>query len=97
MPQYIVKLKDRYAMWSTIVDAPITNFVPLDEFTAWYRDRFGSEGMKTLPERLTRVEANGTSALDETLNDVINCNRAGEGERCLSHDELFERYTPAAL
>ena len=70
--RYIIKLStprgDRYLEWSTIVDAPVTYGMPLDEFTAYYRDQYGAEGMRALPERMARVEAKGTS--DRISRDV---------------------------
>jgi hypothetical protein len=87
MPRHIVKLKDRYAFWSTIVDAPVTDFLPLDEFMQMH-------GQDANPERMARVEATGTSAIDQTLWEVISFNRAGEDEESISDDELLERYSP---
>ena len=76
--RYIIKLStprgDRYLEWSTIVDAPVTYGMPLDEFTAYYRDQYGAEGMRALPERMARVEAKGTSdRISRDVADTVCC------------------------
>jgi hypothetical protein len=85
MPRYIVKLKDKYAMWSTIVDAPVSHFMPLADFMRIFSD-------VATQDRMDRVEKTGTSALDQTLEDVISFNRAGEDESGLSPEELLLAY-----
>lgn len=99
MPRYIVKLTDSktntnyYLEWSTVVDAPVTYGMSLDEFMRYYRDAYGSEGMKDLPNRLKRVEEKGTSSqINETVESVIFGNRAGEGETEMSIDEIITEY-----
>lgn len=97
MPQYVIKLSDRgkdyYLMWSTIVDAPITPGMSLDEFKAWYRDEYGRLSFEyELPERLKRVEERGTSCRDQTLDEVISCNRAGDNESELTKEQIIEAY-----
>ncbi len=94
MPRYIVKLEDRYFEWSTVVDAPVTYPMTLEQFEAYYREEYGRVGMEQLPERLERVERQGTSARGyETpgrscVEGLLACNRAGPRETCLTLDEL---------
>lgn len=97
MPHYIVKLETpkgpRYLDWSTIVDAPVTYGMTLDDFKAYYRERFGSAGMLELPAHLARVEAKGASALNyESADEVIAFNRAGPNETCLTKAQLIESF-----
>ena len=80
--------------WSTGLDAPVTYGVPLERFKAYYRERYGTEGMKELPERLERVERKGTSDMIGTLAGLIACNRAGDKEEKLTLEQIVERYCP---
>lgn len=93
MPRYIVKLTtpagDRYLEWSTVVDAPVTYGMPLDEFTAYYRDRYGSDSDDAFAARMARVEATGVSARDCTVRDVVDYNRAGPNESTLTMKQLI--------
>lgn len=102
MPKYICKLEidgvDHYFEWSTIVDAPVTYGMPLEEFREYYRSEHGESGMRDLPERLERVEQKGTSSmLDDSLDDLIQGNRAGEDDTPLNKAGLvdFLRQPPA--
>lgn len=95
MPRHIVKLvdkqanKDYYLEWSTIVDAPVSYGMGLTEFREYYKQKYGTEGLAALPDRLKRVEEKGTSATyDKSVEDTIDGNRAGPDETELTYDEL---------
>lgn len=92
MGRYIIKLKDHYLEWSTIVDAPVTFGMTLDEFRAHYQAEYGAQGMRDFEERLKRVEAKGTSAIDRALDEVIVRNRAGPDEHSLRKHEIYKAY-----
>lgn len=97
MPKYIIKLEDNgqayYLEWSTIVDAATTYGMPLEEFREYYQHRYGTEGMRELEERLSRVDLKGTSAmLDKSVDETIACNRAGPDESCLSKEQIIDKY-----
>lgn len=99
MPRYIVKLHDDklntdyYMEWSTIVDAPVTYGVGLDEFKRYYRDQYGEDGMRDFPNRMRRVDEKGTSSeLDNSADELIRYNRAGKNETSLTKEELLEQF-----
>ena len=99
MPKYIVKAphpdtgEALYAEFSTIVDAPITYFCPLDVFTEYYREKYGTEGMREFPERMERVEERGTSAWNhKTFESTVSLNRAGPRESCLTPGDMVKAY-----
>ena len=97
MPRYIVKLQHGntpyYLEWSTIVDAPVTYGMSLEEFNEYYKDTYGTDGMHGLPERMARVEEKGTSAInDDSGHETISFNRAGKNETCLSVEQIIEWY-----
>lgn len=93
MPRYIIKIKDKYFEWSTIVDAPVTYGMSLDEFRSYYRQEYGDSSMSTLDERLVRVENKGTSSMmHDSLKDCISYNRAGDNEKNISIKSIYSRY-----
>lgn len=93
MPKFIVKLDEFYLEWSTIVDAPVSLGMPLSEFQGWYQAKYGSDGMRDLPDRLARVEKTGTSSHNgQTADDLLSGNRAGPDEDELTRDELVAAY-----
>jgi hypothetical protein len=98
MGRFICKFDDGptayYLEWSTVVDAPVTFGMSLDEFKAYYRDEYGRQGMDFgFEERMKRVEEKGTSSqLDSCVDDVISGNRAGKDETCLSKEQIIEWY-----
>lgn len=93
MSQYLIKIRDRYFEWSTVSDAPITHGMTEAELHQHIRQRDGEAGIRELPARLKRVEAQGTSSLlAHTLADLLENNRAGEDETHLSADEIYAAY-----
>lgn len=75
MPRYIVKIAGKYLEWSTVVDAHVTYPMTLDEFREYYKERYGTEGMRDLGDRLGRVETRGTSSfLHKSAEDTVSCN-----------------------
>ncbi len=102
MPSYIVRLEDKdgtplYMEWSTVVDAPVTYLMPLQEFRAAYQEKYGrygrAGGADDLESRLARVADYGTSAMGyRNADEVLAGNRAGPGESTLTRDEILEEY-----
>lgn len=96
MSRIIVKLKDRkhnyYLEWSTVVDAPVTNGMSLDEFKRYYKREYGKRGTEELKTRLPRVETGGCSSFVLSLEDVLDNNKAGENEKHLTKKEILKKY-----
>lgn len=98
MPKAIIKLhdaatgKEYYLEWSTVVDAPVTYGMSLDEFKGYYREEYGNDGMKHLDERLARVEASRCSSHLYSLADLIDMNRAGPDEANATLGQIIEHY-----
>jgi len=91
--RFIVKLHDYYFEYSTVVDAPVTFGMSLDEFKEYYQYRYGTVGMSDLPDRLERVEAKGTSCYnDDDAADTLSCNRAGPNESELTVEQIYQAY-----
>ena len=93
MPRMIVKLDDHYLEWSTVVDAPVTFGMTLEEFTEYYQAEYGRSGMREFEDRMERVQEKGTSAfLYDSADDLIAHNRAGKNETCLSKEQIIDYY-----
>lgn len=98
MGTYIIKLADHYLEWSSVVDAPVTNGMTLDEYKEFYRDEYGRANFESVMSdgfaaRMKRVEERGTSAFDDkTVEDTIWLNRAGPKEKPLHKEEIIEFY-----
>lgn len=99
MPRFTVKIKDKYFHWSTIVDAPITDGMTLDEFRKWYIKEYGRNGYKKemfdmMIEKLEKYSAvNGSGCvIAETIEEAIDENRAGKNEKYLTAEQIYEQY-----
>lgn len=93
MPRYIVKLKDCYFLFSSVVDAPVTFGMSLDEFKEYYEFEYGQDGLNNLDNRLARVEKYGSSDMAGlSADDVLEFNRAGPNEDELTIDEIYKAY-----
>jgi len=95
MPRYIIKIKDRYFEWSTVVDAPITYGMTEDELRVYIKNEYGTDGLSRLPERLARVATKGCSSCVQSLAHLVEYNRAGPNETCLTEQEIYARYAEA--
>jgi hypothetical protein len=98
MPCYIIKLEDGkkeyYLEWSTIVDAPVTFGMSKEDFLKHYVHEYGHSRtiLSELDRRMERVEETGTSARDRTLAQVLEFNRAGPSEKCLTREQIIQKY-----
>ena len=97
MAGFIIKLtnnsKDYYLEWCNSVDAPLIYGCSLEIFKNYYEEKYGSEGMTLLKERLERVEKKGTSSmLHDDPYEHFPFNSAGENGEELSANELIKHY-----
>lgn len=100
MPRFIMKLhddrdnKDYYLEWSTVVDAPVTYGMSLEEFKEHYQKRYGTGGMLGFDERIKCVEGTGISAHApyDDFESYFRYNRAGENETCLNKRQILDQY-----
>ena len=79
MSRILVKIKDRYFEWSTVVDAPVTYGLTLPQLRHYVKEEYGRQGLEELPERLERCDKQGHSSfgIRESLTSFLACNRAG--------------------
>lgn len=99
MGRYIIKLidpetqKEFYLEWSTIVDAPVTYGMTLEEFKQYYLEEYGRSSMDALEFRLARVNNYGTSSVKgKSLKEMIIGNRAGPNEETLTMEGILDTY-----
>ena len=93
MGKPIIKLGEYYLEWSSVVDAPVTFGMSLEDFKEYYRMMYGEQGMRGLDERLARVATKGTSDFaDPDVEATISGNRAGPDEARLTQEEIFITY-----
>lgn len=98
MPRYICKIshenKDYYLEFSTVVDAPVTYGMSLEDFTEYYREEYGRSAMELeFPDRMKRVEAHGSSCrMGDSAEAIMRLNRAGKGETCMTMAQLIDTY-----
>lgn len=88
MGRGIVRLaEDEYVEWSTVVDAPVSYAITRAEAV----EAFGAS-------RIARADEKGTSYLSPpyTLQDFLDCNRAGEDESHIGLEEMRRRYGQGA-
>lgn len=86
--------KGRYNFYSTISDGfTYPSSISLEQLRMVIRNIYGGSGVVLLEERLHRAHAYGTSSLpDETLDDFLCINRAGENEKHLSTEECIDQF-----
>jgi len=102
MPRFICKVSEDdqvwYLEWSTVVDAPVTYGMPLEEFKEYYRDEYGRSSLDELEKRLERVEIKGTSSMmDGSAEELMDWNRAGKDGSSLSRQQLIDVYCTRIL
>jgi hypothetical protein len=91
MSRYIIKHampdgEERYLVWSTIVDAPVTFGVTLEELRSYWQDEYGRLSLADFDRRFT------CGGDPETLEYVQPTNRAGVGETRLSIEQIVDYY-----
>lgn len=97
MGSTIVRLQDSegeiWLYWSSEWDQATHVFATRADFEAFYREEYGNDGMRELPERMSRVDAKGTSDYDdESAEDTVVHNRAGASETRLTVPQLIAHY-----
>jgi hypothetical protein len=86
--------KDYYMEWTTICDAPATYGMSLEEFTQYYGEWYGKQGLAELPERLARIgDGEGTGFHGERdIQSILCVNRAGKNETKLTREQVIAMY-----
>ena len=80
-----------YFEWSSVVDAPVTSGMTLDEFKKYYRDEYGRHGFEGLAKRLEKVELESTTDPFCTIEELIQTNRCGPRGGAVSRETIIKR------
>lgn len=92
MPRAVIKIKDWYLIWSTIVDAPIA-CCKEDELVQMVKTFFDGASPETIHRMVTSTKENGVSNVRAgTIDSVISYNHAGPKGRTLTRDEIYNVY-----
>ena len=94
MSAIICHLNGNYNIYSTVMDTfCFDKSISLTELTRVIQRYHGQQGLDQLPARLERAHKNGHSGFEGgTLEEFLDCNRAGEDEAFLSYDECVARF-----
>lgn len=98
MPRLILKIKDYYLEWSTVVDAPVTFGMPLEQFKEYYKEEYGNYGLEKLSRMLPEIDEYGSTAtlrspdIESNLKEFVELNRAGPKEKELTLDEIYKAF-----
>ena len=91
MSRFFVKLLKNdvphYLVWSTVVDAPVSDGMPLEKFREYFLNSRGQDFVEYFDEHIEIANKN----YEENLN-FIDLNRAGGNEEQLTIDEIIEYY-----
>jgi len=92
MGRFIIKLKDKYLVWSTIVDAPVTRGMDEAELRAWNAKEYGvqAKGMG-LDKSIEDCDKEGNNT-GQNVDGILSCNQAGPKGECLTMNEVYERF-----
>lgn len=91
MPKYATRLaEDKYVIWSTIVDAPITYAQRREDMIALLSARNDNDWDWAV-QAVAEADRNGANH-GETLKSVLAGNRAGPNEERLTLAQILEMY-----
>lgn len=94
MGRFVCHHEGYFFEWSTVVDAPVTYGVDLEQFTDYYRSRYGELDFEhEWPKRLERALATGCSSrIDRDLRSMVSFNHAGFEGTCLTFEQIIQIY-----
>lgn len=92
MGRCIVKIKDRYFLWSTVVDAPISYGMDKHDIKMFLLRSINYITAEIIDISLERADENGCSFPQESLEEILMCNRAGDDETELTAEEIYDKY-----
>ena len=92
MGRGLVVIKGKYFEWSTVVDAPVSYAMTLEELTTYTKEEYGNQGIGELDSRIERCNKYGTSFIGGNSREVLSCNRAGLEEGELTAEQIYDVY-----
>ena len=95
MSWIIVKVRDKYLVQSTVVDAPITFGMTLDELLDFYMEEMGRSCVESpsFHQSLRRLASYGTTCLlYKSAEETLEGNHAGPNGEELTFEEIYKAY-----
>lgn len=94
MAEIICHHNGKYNIYNTISEAfRFRRGLSLEQIQQVIKNDLGNQGLRALPNRLERAHAAGHSAFTgETLDELLLCNRAGEGKRTWIRPRAFSGF-----
>lgn len=84
--------KEYFLEWSTIVDAPMSKGMSLEEFVAYFKTEHPND-VHLLHDILQRVAKNGhSSIIHDSIDSIIMENTAGDDDQELTKKQIIEKY-----
>lgn len=86
--------KERFLVWSSIVDAPVTFACTAAQIVAFFVEEAREDATQMAKRMIERARASGSSSRMGvyTIANVAGGNRAGPDESALTEDEIIEFY-----
>lgn len=84
--------EDRYLVWSSIVDAPITFGGTLKQLRDFWRKDYGERGLEDLEVTIALGVQTWPERGMRSVADMAGCNRAGLDETRLSAAQIIDYY-----
>jgi len=71
MSNGLILIKDKYFEWSSVVDAPVSYAMTLEELVAYTKECYGYKALIVLDTRIKRCKTTGTSLKRRTLESIF--------------------------
>jgi len=85
--KHAINGEDRYLLWESIVDAPVSFGLTLEEIKLLWEDKYQrGRGYQDFESRLLRQGG------PHSIEDVLDLNRAGARETCLSIEQIVDYF-----
>ena len=83
-----------YCVWSTVCDAPLTDFMPLEQFKSFYREWLKERRLEQAVTDYQDFEwqLEKGCAFRMSQSDAVHSNRAGDNDKRLTLKKLIEEY-----
>lgn len=89
----ILKIKDKYCIWSKEDKRPNSYLMNKDELLTYIEEKEGEDSEDSLPSRLTRLEEKGLSIKSFSKDFFLDNNKAGQNNEKISEDDIYSQYS----
>lgn len=86
----IIKIKDKYFLWSEYHKCPISDGYDLKNIKNFCTNHLYENDW--IDGQISRVELTNCGNKFRTLDEIIKDNCSGDDDECLTMDEIYEKY-----